>query len=105
MTIFLHEPFADLKDPDDTSTLRLLAASRAILKMVFTITSTCLDLSLIVRADFGLYTAARTLVLFLKNVMETGDTSAGSEEQLRSEIEVFRLAFTAHGKRLVLHHY
>lgn len=99
MAIFLHEPFADLKDPNDISTQRLLASARGILKMIFVITSTSLDLSLIVRADFGLYTAARTLVLFLRNVIETGDTTAGTEETLRSEIEVFRLAFVAHGKR------
>jgi hypothetical protein len=99
MTIYLHEPFANLELPDDPSNQRLLDASRSILKMIFAITSTCLDLSLISRADFGLHTAARTLVFFLKHAVRTGDTSAGTEEQLRSEVEVFRLAFIAHGKR------
>jgi hypothetical protein len=99
MTIFLHEPFANLDIQDDPSNRRLLEASRSILKMIFAITATSLDLSLISRADFGLHTAARTLVLVLRHAVRTGDTSAGTEEQLRSEVEVFRLAFIAHGKR------
>jgi hypothetical protein len=70
--------------------------------MIIAVSSTCLDLSLIVRADFGLHTAVRALVLFMQNAIRTGATWAGTEEQLRSEVEIFRLAFVAHGHRSAL---
>lgn len=99
MAILLHEPFADLDDPDDMSTRRLISSARGILKMIYLVTSTSLDLCLLVRYQLGFWTAARTLVLFLKYSIDTGNTPGGPVETLRSEIEVFRLTFQAQATR------
>lgn len=99
MAILLHEPFANLDDADDMSTRRLISSARGILKMIYLVTSTSLDLCLLVRYQLGFWTAARTLVLFLKYSLDTGNTPGGPVETLRSEIEVFRLTFVAQASR------
>lgn len=99
MAILLHEPFANLDDPDDMSTRRLISAARGILKMVYLVTSTSLDLCILIRPILGFWTAARTLVLFLKYSLDTGNFPGGPTEILRSEIEVFRLTFVAQATR------
>lgn len=99
--MLLHEPHADLRDPTNVSTARLLSTARGTLRMLCLVTSTSLDLGLIVRAIFGLFTAGRVLCLFLKNAIQTGMQYAGSAETIRSEVELFHLAMSAQGKRCV----
>ncbi|KAJ9109233.1 hypothetical protein QFC21_000562 [Naganishia friedmannii] len=101
-TMLLHEPHADLKDPNNISTARLLSTARGTLRMLCLVTSTSLDLGLIVRAIFGLFTAGRVLCLFLKNAICTGMQYAGNVETIRGEIELFHLAMSAQGKRFPL---
>jgi hypothetical protein len=100
-TMLLHEPHADLKDSNNVSTARLLSTARGTLRMLCLVTSTSLDLGLIVRAIFGLFTAGRVLCLFLKNAICTGLQYAGTAETIRGEIELFHLAMSAQGKRQV----
>jgi hypothetical protein len=97
--MLLHEPHADVTDPTNVSTARLLSTARGTLRMLCLVTSTSLDLGLIVRTVFGLYTAGRVLCMFLKNAKRTGMQYAGSAEVIRGEIELFHLAMSAQGKR------
>lgn len=99
MTIFLHEPFANLRDEKDVSANIMLAASQAVANMVLAVASTRLDPILIVQSSFGLYTAGQTLSKFYKNRVEHGVTGFGSEEKLRGEIDVLRQLFAAHSQR------
>ncbi len=92
-TICLHEMFADVTNPADVSTQRLLASARGILRMVYLLNATSLDVSTVMPAGFGFYTAARTLLLFLDHALESGSNTGGGSEVLRSEIEVFRMVF------------
>lgn len=98
-TMLLHEPHADVTDPNNVSTQRLLSTARGTLRMLCLVTSTSLDLGLIVRTVFGLYTAGRVLCMVLKNAKRTGMQYAGSVEVIRGEIELFHLAMSAQGKR------
>lgn len=45
LTIYLHEPFADLSDTSNVSAMRLAAASRACLSIIHNVFNTSTDLS------------------------------------------------------------
>jgi len=51
--IKLHETFADLSNPRDPSAIRILAEARAVLSLVYVLTSTALDLSVVLTANIS----------------------------------------------------
>ncbi|WRT70814.1 uncharacterized protein IL334_007813 [Kwoniella shivajii] len=104
-SIFLHEPFADWSDPSCPAVSRLLIEARAVLNVVYLVVSSNADISYMVMpicsCDY-FFTAVRTLLSFFQRALESGDY--GAAYTFRSEIAVFKMAFSAMTNRYAIGH-
>ncbi|KAL1412647.1 hypothetical protein Q8F55_000394 [Vanrija albida] len=100
--INLHEPFADVTNPQDPASNRILGEARACLSLVYLLASTALDFSYVLSPvnSFYFFAACRTFVLFYQRALEIRDLQAA--KLLLSEIDVFRMTFASMGKRFPL---
>ncbi|WVQ75983.1 hypothetical protein IAR50_005619 [Cryptococcus sp. DSM 104548] len=95
VAIHLHEPFANVKDPECTSATRLLSEARACLKIVYLMIGSSTHISHMVvpitSCDY-IYSATRPLLMFYRTALEAADAQAAST--LYSEITVLKNVFT-----------
>ncbi|KZT21176.1 hypothetical protein NEOLEDRAFT_1121516 [Neolentinus lepideus HHB14362 ss-1] len=99
--ILLHEPHAEVGHRSCTSAARILDASRAILNLVYALTSTSYDISLLDNfSTFAWFLAGRILVRFL----EAAQLVNGQEQipTLVNEITYIRVAIAKMGERVPL---
>jgi hypothetical protein len=101
--ICLYEPFADISDPNDGASRRILSAAQAIVSLLHNI-STTLPGNMTYMADIlhsngsvCLVTAARTSLIFYRFALNQQDFQAA--EGHRMEIETVRVSLQAFGKR------
>lgn len=52
-TIVLHEPFADMEDPDNRSAIRVKQATQAVFGIFNLVASSSVDLSLVLHPNLG----------------------------------------------------
>ncbi|EPQ56676.1 hypothetical protein GLOTRDRAFT_40182, partial [Gloeophyllum trabeum ATCC 11539] len=100
-SILLHEPHADLEHGGCASSCRILEASRAILDLVYALTSTSYDISLLDNfSTFAWFLAGRILVRFL----EAAQLANGRDQipTLVNEITYIRVAIAKMGERVPL---
>jgi hypothetical protein len=87
--MLLHYPHVDYKSPTDISAQKTLLASRAILQLVYTLSSTSFDFALLdTVVAFSWFVASRTLLHFMKARMDEGDYEEAYI--LRGEVEILR---------------
>ncbi|ORY31272.1 hypothetical protein BCR39DRAFT_558301 [Naematelia encephala] len=100
--IHLHEPFADLGDPQCPHSSRLLAESRAVLRIVYALVNSNTDVSfqMIPISSLWVFTAARTMLLFYHRALEQKDHQTAAP--MLAEIEVFQMLFASMGSRFVM---
>ncbi|OWZ54224.1 hypothetical protein C368_03363 [Cryptococcus neoformans 125.91] len=73
--IHLHEPFADIADPNCPSARRLLDAAQACLNVVYQMSnlSAAMSYSVTAISSWFFYTGARTLILFYQHALENSN--------------------------------
>ncbi|KDQ05924.1 hypothetical protein BOTBODRAFT_71140 [Botryobasidium botryosum FD-172 SS1] len=99
--IHLHDPHAQLKEPNCRSSQKILHAARAILDQVYAIMSTSLDLTFVDHlSSFCWFTAAKVLIRYYKAKMVEGNFEEA--EGFKSEVQVIKLALFRMGERVVI---
>ncbi|RXK38329.1 hypothetical protein M231_04371 [Tremella mesenterica] len=108
-SICLHEPFADITDPNDASTRRMIAATQALVQIVQQLAGVTNDgsqsLASIMHssASVCLVTAARTSLLFYRYALNIGD--AQTADSHRMDIEMVRMALQQFGLKFKIGHH
>ncbi|KAF9532023.1 hypothetical protein CPB83DRAFT_848212 [Crepidotus variabilis] len=102
-TIVLHDPHAEVRQSGCISALKILAAARAILDLIYAVQSTSFDITLLDSfCTFAWFVSGRVLVRFLQAAID-----AHSLEQmpiLRAEIDYVHDAISKVGRRIPLAH-
>ncbi|KAF7436918.1 hypothetical protein PC9H_003752 [Pleurotus ostreatus] len=98
-SITLHDPHADVQQRGCISALKILTSARAILDLIYSVSSTSFDITLLEPfCVFSWFIGGRVLVRFLKAAQE-----ANSTEQigtLRAELEFVHYAIAKVGERI-----
>lgn len=108
--ICLYEPFADLDNPSDQPTRRLISATQGIVGIVQQLASVIggeeekFTSIMHPSASICFVTAARTSLLFLRHALNNGDEASASSH--RTDCDVVRLALSYFGTRFKIgqHH-
>ncbi|KAG8897403.1 hypothetical protein FRC00_004322, partial [Tulasnella sp. 408] len=88
--IQLHEPHAQLHSPNDYSAMQMLAATRAIMDLIYKLCGTTYDLLYLDHGcTFGWFVAGAALIRFLRAKMDAGD----EDEVARLEQELAAVKF------------
>ena len=101
--ICLYEPFADISDPNDGPSRRILSAAQAIVSMLQNLSATLpggmgsLSDVLHSSASVCLVTAARTSLIYYRHALNQQDMQTA--EWHRMDIETVRLSLESFGKR------
>jgi len=99
--ILLHEPYADARNPECISSVKMLAAARNTLDLIYMIWSTSYDITLLdLSCALSWYLAGRVFTRSLQIAIETN-----SQDQisiLRTELAFIQLAIKKVGERIPL---
>ncbi|KAL4266915.1 Transcription factor domain-containing protein [Pleurotus pulmonarius] len=98
-SITLHDPHADVQQRGCISALKILTSARAILDLIYSVSSTSFDITLLEPfCVFSWFIGGRVLVRFLKAAQEANSTEQIST--LRAELEFVHFAIAKVGERI-----
>ncbi|KAG8910589.1 hypothetical protein FRC00_007939 [Tulasnella sp. 408] len=96
--IQLHDPHAKVDSPNDHSAMQMLAATRAILDLIYKLSGTTYDLLYLDHScSFGWFLAGVAIIRFLKAKIHARDEDGvmGLEQELDRQINVLDEIYNA----------